>query len=34
MKWEVQPDNEKAIELYKKQGATVSLRGIGSCKAR
>lgn len=32
MKWEVQTDNEKAIEFYKKQGATVSLRGIGSCK--
>lgn len=34
MKWEVQPDNENAIEFYKKQGATVSLRGIGNCKAK
>lgn len=32
MKWEVHPENEKAISFYKKQGATVSLRGIGSCK--
>lgn len=32
MKWEVLTDNEKAIKFYKKQGATVSLRGIGSCK--
>jgi GNAT superfamily N-acetyltransferase len=34
MKWEVQPENEKAIRFYKKQGATVSLRGIGSCKVK
>jgi len=34
MKWEVQLDNAKAIEFYKKQGATVSSRGIGSCKAK
>lgn len=34
MKWEVQLDNEKAIEFYKKQGATVSFRGIGSCKVK
>lgn len=34
IKWEVQLDNEKAIEFYKRQGATVSPRGIGSCKAR
>lgn len=34
MKWEVQLDNDKAIEFYKKQGATVSSRGIGSCKAK
>ena len=32
MKWEVQPENERAIEFYKKLGATVSLRGIASCK--
>ena len=32
MKWEVQPENERAIAFYKQQGATVSMRGIGSCK--
>ena len=32
MKWEVQPENERAIEFYEKLGATVSLRGIASCK--
>ena len=32
MKWEVQQDNERAIDFYNKQGATISLRGIGSCK--
>lgn len=34
MKWEVQLDNANAIEFYKNQGATVSSRGIGSCKAK
>lgn len=32
MKWEVQSDNEEAIAFYEEQGATISLRGIGSCK--
>lgn len=34
LKWEVQSDNEKAIEFYKSLGATISFRGIGSCKAK
>ena len=34
MKWEVEPDNENAIAFYKKLGANIALRGIGSCTIR
>jgi ribosomal protein S18 acetylase RimI-like enzyme len=34
LKWEVQSDNEKAIEFYKNLGATISFRGIGSFTAK
>ena len=34
MKWEVESDNENAIAFYKKSGATVSFRGIGSFNLR
>jgi len=31
MKWEVESDNEGAIAFYKKLGATIAFRGVGSC---
>ncbi len=34
MKWEVESDNESAIAFYKKMGATIAFRGVGSCKAK
>lgn len=32
LKWEVESDNATAIDFYKKQGANIAFRGVGSCK--
>jgi len=34
MKWEVESDNETAIAFYRKLGATIAFRGVGSCKIK
>lgn len=34
MKWEVESDNENAIAFYKKLGAKIAYRGVGSCKVK